>query len=163
MRSLKTGDAHNGAHDKIGIGMRGAGDGSCRAMDNFNAGDASGLEARGELARKLFCSQRDDLRTPADSLGKGFVDVAAGSQRSHRVALGKLLNDGEGALADRASGAENSESFQGISSIASRLHYRANGAHCTRKPSLAHDLRVPQHRRSQQQRIDAVEDAAMPR
>ena len=49
---------------------------------------------------------------PTEGLDEGFVDVAAGSQGGHRESLRKLLDDGQGALADGAGGTENGESFQ---------------------------------------------------
>ena len=61
---------------------------------------------------QFFSGQRDDLRPPARSLREGLIDVASCGQRGHAVALGKLLDDGESALADGAGGAENGESFQ---------------------------------------------------
>ena len=70
------------------------------------------LRRGGKLPGQLFGGQRNHLRPPADSLREGFVDVAPGGQRGHLVALGKLLNDGEGALPDGAGGTENGESFQ---------------------------------------------------
>ena len=70
------------------------------------------FEPRSQLPGQLFRRQRDDLRPPAHGLRKRFVDIAPSRQRRHLVALGKLLNNGEGALADGAGGTENGESFQ---------------------------------------------------
>ena len=84
----------------------------CGAVNDFDPGDAGLAQAGGKLAGQLFGGHRNDLRTPADGLREGFVDVAAGGQRGHGVALRKLLDDGEGALADGAGGTENGESFQ---------------------------------------------------
>jgi hypothetical protein len=69
--------------------------------------------ARGQLPGQLFGGQRNHLRPPANGLRERFVQVAPGSQRGHLIAVGKLLNDGEGALADGAGGTENGESLQG--------------------------------------------------
>jgi hypothetical protein len=69
------------------------------------------FELGGELGGQLFRGQRDELWPPANGLREGFVDVAPGGQRGDRVALGKLLDDGEGALADGAGGTENGEFF----------------------------------------------------
>ena len=111
---LKAGHAHDGRNHKIRLGQGGAGNRACGAVNHFDAGDAGLLEASGKLAGQLFGGQRDQLRPPADGLRKGFVEVAPGGQRGHLVAVRKLLDDGEGALADGAGGTENGESFQGI-------------------------------------------------
>ena len=68
----------------------------------------AGLHELGsQLSGQLFRGQRNQPRTPANGLRKGFVQVAPSSQRGHRVALWKLFNDGKCALADRAGGTEN--------------------------------------------------------
>jgi len=69
-------------------------------VHDFDSGDAGVAEARGELGGELFCGERNDARTPANGLLKGFFDVAARGERDDGVALRKLLNDGEGALPD---------------------------------------------------------------
>ena len=56
---------------------------------------------------KLFGGQRNHPRPPADSLREGLVEIAACGQRGHLIAVRKLLDDGEGALADGAGGTEN--------------------------------------------------------
>jgi hypothetical protein len=46
-------------------------------------------------------------------LRESFFEIAPGGESCNRIAIRKLLNDGEGALADGAGGTENGESFQG--------------------------------------------------
>jgi hypothetical protein len=60
----------------------------------------------------LIGGQREELWPPAKGLLKGFVEIAPGGQRDDRVAVRKLLHDGEGALSDGAGGTENGEFFQ---------------------------------------------------
>ena len=69
-------------------------------------------EPRSQLRPRALRWPSKPARTPADGLREGFVDVAAGGQRGDGVALRKLLNDGECALADGAGGTENGETFQ---------------------------------------------------
>ena len=109
VRGFEAGDADDGGDDEIGFRQSGAGDGAFGAVDDLDAGDAGLAQPGGKLLGELFGGQRDELRPPADGLRKGFVDVAAGGQRGDGVALGKLLDDGEGALADGAGGTENGE------------------------------------------------------
>jgi hypothetical protein len=45
-------------------------------------------------------------------LGEGLIDIAAAGQRCHGIAIGKLLDDGEGALADGTGGTEDGETLQ---------------------------------------------------
>ena len=112
MGSLKAGHADDGRNHKVRFGQRGAGDRARGPVNHFNARNAGLPQAAGKLAGQLFCGQRDHLRTPANGLGEGLVEVATGSERGHLIAVGELLNDGEGALADGAGGTENGESFQ---------------------------------------------------
>ena len=84
----------------------------CCSVDHCDAGDAGCFEAGGKLRGEFFGGQRDDLGPPADGLREGFVDVAAGGERGDLIAVRKLLDDGEGALADGAGGTENGETLQ---------------------------------------------------
>ena len=76
-------------------------------MDYVNAGYACLAKARGQLCGKLFGSHGDHPRPPADSLCEGLVEIAACGERGNLIAARKLLDDGEGALADGASGTED--------------------------------------------------------
>ena len=76
-------------------------------MDHFNTGDAGLAEACCEFPGQLFGSHRDTPRPPAFGLREGLVEIAACGKCGHLVAVRKLLDDGEGALADGAGGTEN--------------------------------------------------------
>ena len=67
------------------------------------------LDGRTSAAENRMLDER--LRNDPD-LRKRFVDIAPSRQRRHPVAILKLLNNGEGALPDRAGGTENGKSFQ---------------------------------------------------
>ena len=100
--------------DEIGLGQRGACDGSRGSADDLDAGDAGLPELRGKLRGQLFGGHRDEPRPPAKGLRGGFVEVAPGGERDNRVALRELLDDGKGALADGAGGTENGEFFHRV-------------------------------------------------
>jgi len=76
-------------------------------VNDFDASDPCRLEARGEIGSQSFGGQRDDLWTPAEALGQGYVDVAASGEGDDLVAVGEGFADGEGAVADGAGGAED--------------------------------------------------------
>jgi hypothetical protein len=111
---FKAGDANDGGDDEVRLGQGGAGDGAGGAVYDFDAGDAGLFEAFVEVGCKFFGGQGDDCGAPANGLRKGMVDVAPGGERGNREAVGKLLNDGEGALPDGAGGTEDGESFQRV-------------------------------------------------
>jgi len=113
VRGFQACDADDGRDDKVRLRQRGAGDSPLSSVDGLDATDAGRFEPGGEFGSQLFVSQRDQLRPPVNGLREGLVYVAPRGQRGHRVALGKLLDDGEGALADGAGGTENGEFFQG--------------------------------------------------
>src|ERR1700722_18351749 len=134
--------------------------GSFRAMDDLRPLRSGLAQALAEFVCKFLGRKRNCLRSPANNLREGFVDVAAGRQRRYLVAIWKLLNNGEGALADRAGRAEDGESFQ-----RSTKSNDCNADSCLRsrlKPQ-SYDLSVPQHWSRQEQRVDAVKNAAVPR
>jgi hypothetical protein len=81
-------------------------------MDDFDTRDPGLPEAARQIGGQLFRGHRHDLRPPSGGLSKRFVYVAACRQRGNGVALGKLLDNGEGALADGTGGPENGKSFQ---------------------------------------------------
>jgi len=101
-----------------------------------------------ELTGKFRGGQRYQLRPPANRLRKGFVHIAASRKRGYLIALGELLNNGKGALADGAGGTENRKSLQFT------VYALEN---------LVNKLSVPQRRSRQQQCIDTVQHTAMPR
>ena len=96
-------------------------------MNDFDAGDSGRRSRPASSSGQLFVGHRDQPRTPADSLGEGFVDIAAGGERRDRVAVGELFHDGEGALADGAGGTEDGESFQMVSRIDLTTQERSSG------------------------------------
>jgi len=104
---LKAGDADDGGDDEIRFRQGGAGDSSLGAVNDIDAGDAGLFEARGKLGSEVFSCERDDLGPPADSLGEGLVKIAPGGESGDLIAVRKLLDDGEGALADGACGTED--------------------------------------------------------
>ena len=112
MSGLEAGDADDGRHNEIHFRRCRAGNGALGAVDDFDSGDSGLPQHAGKLSGMLFGGQRDDLRPPAAGLRKGFLDVAPGRQGGDGVAVGKLLDDGEGALSDGAGGTENCDSFQ---------------------------------------------------
>ena len=112
MRGFKACDANDRGDNEIRLGQGRASDGSLGAVHDFDSRDAGLGQARAQFGGQFFSGHRDDLRSPAHRLCKGFVDVAPGGQRRDRIAVGKLLNYGEGALSDGAGGTEDGESFQ---------------------------------------------------
>ena len=58
-------------------------------------------------AASFFGGEGDDFGAPAEALGVGCVDVAAGGEGDDLVAVGEGFADGEGAVADGAGGAED--------------------------------------------------------
>jgi hypothetical protein len=70
MRGFEAGNAYDGGDHKIGIGMRGAGDGAFGAVDHFGARNAGLTETRGQFSGQLFGGQRNQLRPPANGLRK---------------------------------------------------------------------------------------------
>jgi len=115
-------------------------------MHNLNAGDAGLVQPSLKLSRKFLRRQRNKSWPPANRLSKHFVDIAAGRKRGNLVAFGKLLNDGQSALANGARRTENGKSLQFTVYILE---------------NLVDNLSVPQRRSGQQQRIDAVQHAAV--
>ena len=73
--------------------------------------EAGLAEAAASAAAKFFGGQRDDFGLPAQALGEGLVEVAAGGEGDDFVAVGEGFADGEGALADGAGRAEDGELF----------------------------------------------------
>jgi hypothetical protein len=116
VRGLESGNADDGGDDEVGFKVRGAGDGAGRAVRGFDAGDAGLFEPGGNFVSEFFRGERNQLRPPADGLCEGFVDVAACGERNDGVAIGKLLDDREGALPDGAGRTEDGETFQKDSS-----------------------------------------------
>lgn len=154
MGGLEPGNADDRRYDKVRFRMGGADDCPLAAVDDLRPGDSSLAEALAEIGGKLLSCHGDDLRTPANGLSESLVDVAAGGDGRYLVAIRKLLNDGQGALADGAGGTEDSEAFQ---RSAKSKKYNLDFA----LESSSYHLSVPQHWSGQQQRVDAVKDATM--
>ncbi len=104
---FETGDADDCGDDEVDFGEGGDADGAGGAVDDFDVGDASGPQACGEGRRRELPWPGRCFGAPAEALGEGDVDVAAGGERDDLVAVGKGLADGEGAVADGAGGAED--------------------------------------------------------
>ncbi len=113
VRGFETGDADDGGDDEVGFG-RAWRRRRCRRSHGRSStpGMPASRRRRGKLGGKFFGGEGDDLRAPANGLREGLVDVAAGGEGGDGIALGELLDDGEGALADGAGGTEDGESFQ---------------------------------------------------
>src|ERR1017187_5451752 len=69
-------------------------------MDDFDETEARLQQALVQGGGQLRGGQRYHPRLPALALGESGVEIAAGGQRHHFVAVGKVFADGEGALAD---------------------------------------------------------------
>jgi len=87
---------------EVDLGEGGDVDGAGGAVDDFDPGDAFGFEAGGEGCCEGFGGEGDCFGTPALELGEGYVDVGAGGERDYLVAVGEVLADGEGTVADGA-------------------------------------------------------------
>jgi hypothetical protein len=112
MGGFESRDPDDGRDDKVCFRVGRAGDGSCAAVDHLRSRDPSLVQALAETGGEFFCRKRDHLRPPADCLGESFVDIAAGSEGRDLVSIGKLLDDGKGALADGAGRSEDGKTFQ---------------------------------------------------
>ena len=97
---FKASHANDGRDDEIRFRQGGADHCAFSAIHHTDAGDTRLAQAGGEIGGQLFSGQRDNQGPPANSLGKGFVHVAASGQGSNREALRKLLDDGERTLPD---------------------------------------------------------------
>ena len=112
MGGFEPGHSHDGRDHEIGFRQGRAGDGALGSMSDVHAGDPGLPEAARQVGSQLLGGHRDDPGTPLGRLSKSFVDVAACRQGRHRIAFGKLFDDGERALADRTGRPENCKSFQ---------------------------------------------------
>jgi len=121
VRRFEASHADDSGNNEVGFRVGGAGDGAGGAVDDFDAGNSGAFDAGSELGGELFRGERYDVRTPAEGLRKGFVKVASGGQRSDRVAVRELLDDGEGALAYGAGGTEDGESCDEVFEFSSSL------------------------------------------
>ena len=77
---FESGHSDNGRDHEVRLRMRGAGNCAFAAMDDVDARDSGWLRRAQRAGGQFFGGQRNDLRTPADGLREGFVDVAAGSE-----------------------------------------------------------------------------------
>jgi hypothetical protein len=100
---LKARNANDRGDDELNLWMgRDCDRARGRALD-FDSGNVFGFEAGAEGFSVALGGQRDQLRAPAFGLLKGQIDVGAGGEGDGGVTVGKLLADGEGGGADRAS------------------------------------------------------------
>ncbi len=111
---FEAGDADDGGDDEVGVGMGGYADRAGCAVDDFYAGDGGFAEARGERVGKLPGGDGDELRPPAFALGEGNVEVGAGGQGYRMKAVRVGLAEAEGALADGAGRAEESDLLHSV-------------------------------------------------
>ncbi len=109
---FEPGNADDGRDDEIDLREGGHADGSGGAVDDFDAGDAGGFEAGGEVSGEFFGRHGDDGRAPAAGLLEGEVEVAASGERGNGETLGEAFDDAEGALADGTGRAEDGNVLQ---------------------------------------------------
>src|SRR5690242_11981347 len=65
---FESGDTDDGGDDEVYFWQCGYADGSGRAVDDLDSGDAGGAETGLELGGQLFRRERDDPGPPADRL-----------------------------------------------------------------------------------------------
>ncbi len=109
---FQSGDTYDGADHEIGVGMGRDPYRSSRSVHDVNGAAQSGLvQPVAELIGGIGGRHRQDLWAPASCLLKSEFDVVAGRHADHGEAVGKALDDAEGALADGTSGAEDGDAF----------------------------------------------------
>ncbi len=104
---FEAGYSHYGGDDEVDFGKRGDVDAAGGTVEDFDVGDAFGIQAGFKDSGQLLRGQGDDLGTPAEALREGGVDVGAGGERDDLVAVREGLADGKGGVADGAGGAED--------------------------------------------------------
>src|ERR1019366_10437831 len=93
---LEPGDADDGGDHEVGLRMSCNSDGACSTPADFDPGETGFAEAGGGLGGEFFGGERDDFGLPAEALGGGFVEIAAGGEGDDLVAVGEGFADGEG-------------------------------------------------------------------
>ena len=114
-------------------------------MNHFDPGDARLGQPSGKLISQWLGSHRNNARPPTHGLRERDLEILSSRQSRYCVSLRKLLDNGKGALADRAGRTENGESFQWLKVSESEMN----------------NLSVPQHGRSQKERVNPVQHSSV--
>jgi hypothetical protein len=97
---FEAGYAYDGRDDEVYLGKSRCVDAAGGAVDYFDIEDVLSFETGFQIGCEFFCRERNDLWTPTEALGKGYVDVAACCEGDDLVAFGEGIADRECAVAD---------------------------------------------------------------